>query len=92
MTNQPAAAPTVADVVSTTNATIRAELARRNLRQTSLVDVLGISQVQVNARFRGDVDWRLEDLVRVAHFLGLPVARLFEGEPVTERTAAAMTA
>jgi transcriptional regulator with XRE-family HTH domain len=57
-------------------ANVRAELARRGLAQGKLSPVLGISQVQVGARLRGEVSFRIDELQLVADFLEVPLASL----------------
>lgn len=59
------------------SASIRAHLAYRRATQADLAAVLGISQVQVSARMRGEVRWTVAELYAVAEFLEVkPVALL----------------
>jgi predicted XRE-type DNA-binding protein len=55
---------------------VRAEISRQMKPQRELVELLGISQAQVSERVRGDVEWRISELVKVAGFLGVPLSRL----------------
>jgi predicted XRE-type DNA-binding protein len=54
-------------------ALVRAEISKQMKPQRELVELLGISQAQVSERVRGDVEWRISELVKVAEYLGLPV-------------------
>lgn len=81
MTDQAAAA--------TTNAAIRAEMARHNVRQASLAEAIGISQAQVSARLSGRLDWKLSEIRAVAALLGVPLSTLVADEPAREAGHAA---
>lgn len=48
---------------------IRGQLARAHRTQADLAAVLGVSQPQVSARMRGDVPWRVDELLKVAEWL-----------------------
>ncbi len=48
---------------------IRGQLARSHRTQADLAALLGVSQPQVSARMRGEVPWRVDELVRVAEWL-----------------------
>lgn len=67
-------APTVV-----TGANIKAEMARRGVRQAALAAALGLSQPQVSARLRGVVPFNVNELHAVSEFLGVPVTTLLEG-------------
>lgn len=64
-------APTVV-----TGANIKAEMARRGVKQAALAAALGLSQPQVSARLRGVVPFNVNELLAVAAFLDVPVATL----------------
>lgn len=55
---------------------IRAEMARRRLSQTELAGVLGISQTAVSRRLSGDTRFSVDELLKVAGWLGVPAASL----------------
>lgn len=55
-------------------AEVRAELARRKIPQSGLVSVLGMSEVSISRRLRGETPFDVNELVAVAEFLGVPVA------------------
>lgn len=74
---------TIADHVASE---VRAELARQRRPQRDLADLLGISIQQVSERLRGDVDWRVTELVLVAELLGVPIAQ-FLPAPAAEPAA-----
>jgi transcriptional regulator with XRE-family HTH domain len=58
------------------SAEIRAELGRQRKPQAFLAEVLDLSQVQVSARLRGEVEWRVSEVGAVAQALGVPVSQL----------------
>lgn len=62
--------PNTAKVVASN---IRAEAARRGFSQRALGRALGITQSQVNRRWRGLIPWQLDELDSVAALLGLTV-------------------
>lgn len=62
-------------------AQVRAEISRQMKPQRELVEILGISQAQVSERVRGDVEWRISELVKVAGYLGVPVTAFVPAEP-----------
>ena len=74
MTNQPTAVG-----LTPLNATIRAEMARRELRQSHVGDAIGLSQAQVSQRLSGAIDWRATELAAVADLFGMSVADLMAG-------------
>lgn len=55
-------------------AEVRAEISRQKKAQRELAEILGISQQQVSERVRGDVEWRISELVQVARWLDVPIA------------------
>jgi transcriptional regulator with XRE-family HTH domain len=61
---------------------IRAELARRGLKQVDVAEKLGIDPAQVGRRMNGDIDWRLSELQAVAAMLEVPVSALVDEPPV----------
>lgn len=67
-------------------ATVRAELARKQLLQRDLAEVLGISTAQVSERLAGRTPFRLDELDLIAELLDLPVAVLV-APPARERAA-----
>lgn len=69
-------------------AQVRAEISRQMKPQRELVELLGISQAQVSERVRGDVEWRISELVKVADYLGLPVTAFVPGAERIEAGAA----
>lgn len=52
---------------------VRAEISRQKKPQREIADLLNLSQQQVSERVRGDVEWRISELVRVASWLGVSV-------------------
>ncbi|SBT64257.1 BetR domain-containing protein [Micromonospora sediminicola] len=71
---------TIADHVSSE---VRAELARQRRPQRDIAELLGISVNQVSERIRGDVEWRVSELVLVAELLGVPVAQFLPAAAAT---------
>lgn len=60
-------------------ANIRAEMARRNVRQIALAKHLGLSQTAISRRLNGEVEFSVAELVSVASLLGVPAAVLLDG-------------
>ena len=56
-------------------AEIRAEMARKQRRQSDLVEVLGISQSGVSSRLHGRVDLTVDEVVAIAGFLEVDPAK-----------------
>jgi predicted XRE-type DNA-binding protein len=54
-------------------AQVRAEISRQMKPQRELMDLLGLSQAQISERVRGEVEWRISELVQVAQLLGVPI-------------------
>ena len=54
-------------------------MARRGVTQTALARQLGISQAAVNARLKGHTPFNINDLVRIAEVLDVPLDRLLDG-------------
>lgn len=61
---------------ATVGATVRAELARRRIKQRQVAEVLGIAQTQVSRRLDGTVAFNVDELAAVAKFLDMSVAEL----------------
>lgn len=68
-------------------ATLRAELARRELTQSDLAETLGISRAGITDRFKGRTSITVDELILIAERLDLPVADLLRD--LTEPSAAA---
>jgi len=66
---------------------IRAELARRGLRQVDIAEKLGIDPAQVTKRMSGDIDWRLTELQTIAAMLGVPVSTLVDAPATASATS-----
>lgn len=54
-------------------AEVRAEMARQNKSLRDLADALNLSHQSLAVRVRGDVAFRIEELVLLASTLGVPV-------------------
>lgn len=65
------------------NENIRAELARKQMTQTQVADVLGLTQSGVSSRLGGRTPWRVDELTRLAEALQLSVAVLLADQPAT---------
>jgi transcriptional regulator with XRE-family HTH domain len=63
-------------------ANVRAEVARRRLRQAEIAEHLGLNQQQVSRRLNGQVAISASELQQFAQLLGVSVATLC-GEPVS---------
>jgi len=60
-------------------ANVRAELARRRIRQTDVAERLGVSRQNVAQRLNGSVDFRVGELISIADMLGIPIGELVGG-------------
>ena len=61
---------------TTVAANVRAEMARQRKRQADLGDVLGLTQGAVSKRMSGSVALDVDEVGKIATFLGVPVAAL----------------
>lgn len=57
-------------------AEVRAEMGRHRVTQAQLGQVLGLHQMSVSRRLAGEVPFDVDELYKVAVFLGCPVSRL----------------
>lgn len=67
-------------------ATVRAELARHQLKQRHLAEALGISVQQTSERLAGSTPFRLDELDAIADLLDLPLTDIVS-PPARERAA-----
>lgn len=58
-------------------ANVRAEMSRRDVKQSALAERLGIPQSSVSSRLRGSTSWSASELAQVADLLGVPVSKLY---------------
>lgn len=66
-----------------TGANVRAEMARRGVKQAELAGELGMSQSMLSYRLSGQVVFNVDELARVAAVLEVPVATLLDEQPAT---------
>lgn len=59
-------------------ANVRAEMARQRKRQADLGEVLGLTQGAVSKRMSGTVALDVDEVGKIARFLGVPVSALIE--------------
>jgi transcriptional regulator with XRE-family HTH domain len=59
---------------------VRAEMARQSKTQRDLAAVIDVDQGSAGLRLRGERAFRAEELVLVAQWLGVPVARFIPDE------------
>ena len=57
---------------------VRAETARRGLKQQDLAVRLGLSQGSISARFSGRVPFTADELYELAAWFDVPVSRFFD--------------
>jgi transcriptional regulator with XRE-family HTH domain len=57
-------------------ANIRAEAARRGVLQSQIAAALGLSQSGISGRYRGRIEWSLNEIEAVAHILGTTTSDL----------------
>lgn len=60
-------------------ANIRAELARRRIRQTDVAERLGLSRQNVAQRLNGTVDFRASELLAIADMCDITIGQLLDG-------------
>lgn len=60
---------------------VRAWMARRNVEQQDLAQVLGKSNAAISDRVNGKTHFRIDELQRVAHRLEVTLDQLLEAEP-----------
>ncbi len=65
----------------------RAEIARRRVRQSDLVDVLGVSQPALSRRLNGEVDFTIGELQALAAYLEISLEQLLHSIPAEAATA-----
>lgn len=58
------------------NENIRAELARQQMTQTQVAELLELTQSGVSSRLRGETRWKVDELTRLAEALRIDVAVL----------------
>lgn len=61
---------------------VAAEMRRRGVTQTALAQVLATSQTAVSARLTGKTPFKIDELVRVAAHLDIPLGDLLATEAV----------
>ena len=57
---------------------VRAELARRNLTRAELAEMLGVQDMWLARRLKDQVPLSIDDLVRIARALDVPLATLID--------------
>lgn len=65
---------------------IKAELARRDLSGADLLPVLPLGRNAIYDRLSGKKSWEVEDVAKIADFLGIPISILL-GDGVFEAVA-----
>lgn len=66
---------------------VRAELARSETKQASLAAALGMTQGAVSHRLTGRTDFSINELVRIAAHLGVPLSTLLDGVEPAQASA-----
>lgn len=66
-------------------AEVRAGLARKQLSGVRAAKALGWTQNYLSVRLRGDVEFSVTDLVKIADLLEVPVSTFFETPPGLRR-------
>lgn len=74
---------------ATAGANVRAEMGRKGISQAVLASGLGMSQTAISKRLRGETPFDINELVRIAAVLDVPLDRLTEGVDVPTAAEAA---
>lgn len=61
-------------------ASVRAEMARRDVTQARLAEALGMTQPAISRRVSGQLPFDVDELHRIARFLDIPVSALIPKE------------
>ncbi len=69
-------------------AEVRAEMARQRVSQRQLAAQLTLSQVQIQRRLAGRIEFRPSELDRAAELLGVPVTQFLPVAPAAPASAA----
>jgi predicted XRE-type DNA-binding protein len=77
------------DLAQDIAAHVRAEISKQMKPQRELMELLGLSQAQVSERVRGEVEWRISELVQVAQLLGVPITDFVPASAVEPVSGAA---
>lgn len=62
-------------------ANVRAEVARRRIRQGAIAERLGMDQRAVSRRLLGEVEFSATELQAVAELVGVPISSLYGEVP-----------
>lgn len=65
------------------NQNIRAELARKQMTQMQVADLLELNQSSVSSRLSGATRWKVDELTRLAEALHIDVSVLLSNQPAT---------
>lgn len=57
-------------------ANVRAEMSRRQVSQARLGEVLGLQQTSISKRLRGTIPFDIDELLRIADYLDVPLGAL----------------
>lgn len=66
---------------------IRGVMAELGVTQGQLGERIGMRQVVISKRIRGDVPWRVDEVVDVAQALDVPLERMLPLEELSHRRA-----
>lgn len=69
-------------------ANLRAELARAELSQAAVAELIDVTPGQVTGRMTGRIRWQLHELQAVARRLDIPITRLIDDTPVDDSAVA----
>ncbi|WP_183358236.1 helix-turn-helix domain-containing protein [Garicola koreensis] len=64
---------------------IKAWLARHSLKQTDLADVIGVAQKNVSRRLRGEIPFRIDELLAITQALDITLGQLLGNDLVNEK-------
>lgn len=61
-------------------ANVRAELARGNHQQQKIAGLLDVSRMAIHRRLTGQTPFRVDELAKIAAYIGVPVSELIGEE------------
>ncbi|AZT99050.1 helix-turn-helix domain-containing protein [Brevibacterium aurantiacum] len=64
---------------------VRAWMVRKQLKQADVAQLLGFAQKNVSNRLRGQIPFRIDELLAIANYMDITLAQLLGNEIVNEK-------